>query len=351
MWRRISLTGLPALFVLLSLAGPVVAQSQQQPTTPNLPIGPRTATIQGFVRYQDTEAPADMVKVELRRFTGELVAVDYTRNAGGFRFNEIPQGNYILVIQQEGYLAVRETVDISLGPRMGLTLYLRREDALQVKPQGEAVSLRELSIPSRARNAFRRGLDLAYREQNPAGGLKQFERAIRELPGYYEAHYEKGMLHLQMGEFPQAEQALRRALELSENRYTPAWFGLAALYCLRKQFAEAEQLARKGLESDPDSWQGQFELGRALLGLDRTAEAEAAVRAAQQAKPDYAPVYLLLANIHIRKKDYPALLSDLDQYLKLEPNGPDSEQARKLRQRIQDALANQNHATSSKRQP
>ncbi|MCL6567126.1 MAG: tetratricopeptide repeat protein [Acidobacteriia bacterium] len=350
-WQRILLGTFTACFSLLFLAGFCNAQSQQQPATPNIPIGPRTSNIQGFVRYLDTEAAANMIKVELRRFSGELVAVDYTRNSGEFRFFEIPQGNYILVIQQEGYLPVRETVDISLGPRMGLTLYLRREDSLQAKPPGEAVSVRELSIPARALNAFRRGLELAYREQNPLGGLKQFERAIRELPSYYEAYYEKGMLHLQIGDFPQAEQALRRALELSENRYTPAWFGLAGLYCLRNQFTEAEQLARKGLETAPDSWQGQFELGRALLGQGRTEEAEVAVRSAQQAKPDYAPVYLLLANIHIRKKDYPSLLNDLDQYLKLEPKGPDSEHARNLRQRIQEALASQNRSTPPQHQP
>jgi hypothetical protein len=46
-------------------------------------------------------------------------------------------------------------------------------------------------------------------------------------------------------------------------------------------------------------------------------------------------VYLLLANIHIQRKDYPALLRDLDDYLRLAPLGPEADQARKTRERVQ----------------
>jgi hypothetical protein len=51
--------------------------------------------------------------------------------------------------------------------------------------------------------------------------------------------------------------------------------------------------------------------------------------------PDNPPVYLLLANIHIQRKDYPALVRDLDDYLRLAPIGPEADQARKTRERVQ----------------
>ena len=50
------------------------------------------------------------------------------------------------------------------------------------------------------------------------------------------------------------------------------------------------------------------------------------------------PVYLLLANIHIQRKDYPALLRDLDDYLRLAPTGAEADQARKTKERVQSIL-------------
>jgi hypothetical protein len=54
--------------------------------------------------------------------------------------------------------------------------------------------------------------------------------------------------------------------------------------------------------------------------------------------PDNPPVYLLLANIHIQRKDYAALLRDLDDYLRLAPFGPEADQARKTREHVQSLL-------------
>jgi Tfp pilus assembly protein PilF len=326
------------------------AQSQQPVPAPPTP-SVRTANIQGFVRYADSEKPADMAKVELRRFSGELVALEYTRTSGEFRFFNILAGSYIVTVSLDGYLPVQETVDISLGPQMGMLLYLRKIEQPNPAAPSETVSVRELSIPTKARTAFRRGVELAYQKQDIVGGIKYFDRAIRELPGYYEAYYEKGMLHIQLGQYQEAEQAFRKSLELSESQYARAYFGLAGLFSTQGRYAEAEASARKGLELDSASWQGLFELGRALLGLDRTTEAESTIQAARQNNPDYAPVYLLLANVHIRQKNYPALLGDLEEYLKRQPEGPDSDQARALHQHVRDALASQNRLGSSAPKP
>ena len=44
------------------------------------------------------------------------------------------------------------------------------------------------------------------------------------------------------------------------------------------------------------------------------------------------------ANIHIQKKDYPGLKRDLDDYLRMAPNGPEAEQARATRDHVQKLL-------------
>ncbi len=83
-----------------------------------------------------------------------------------------------------------------------------------------------------------------------------------------------------------------------------------------------------------------FELARALLGLNQVDAAEKSAVEARTQKPELAQLHLVLANIHMRKRNYPALLLDIDAYLKIEPAGPMSDQARAMREKLQQGLAN-----------
>ena len=68
---------------------------------------------------------------------------------------------------------------------------------------------------------------------------------------------------------------------------------------------------------------------------------------AHKRNPDHPQLHLLLANIHIRKRDYPALLKDLDSYLKLAPDSPTSDQARQTREKVRRALANNRNVSAA----
>jgi tetratricopeptide (TPR) repeat protein len=177
--------------------------------------------------------------------------------------------------------------------------------------------------------------------------LAQFERAVTHFPSYYEAYHEMGVAYIRLGQPAEAEKAFRKSIEVSESHYSEAYFALASLLSTNQRFAEAEPLVRQGLELDRNAWEGHYELARALLGLNRVDAAEKSAEEARTRKPDSPPLFLLLANIHIRKHDYPALLQDLDSYLKLEPTGPMSEQARRTREKIQHALGNAQNAPTA----
>jgi len=81
-----------------------------------------------------------------------------------------------------------------------------------------------------------------------------------------------------------------------------------------------------------------------LLRMDRVDAAEKIAEEACERNPESALLHLFLANVHIRKNDYPALLQDLDTFLKLEPEGLTSEQVRQTREKLQRALANPQRA-------
>src|SRR5260370_18530929 len=74
---------------------------------------------------------------------------------------------------------------------------------------------------------------------------------------------------------------------------------------------------------------------RAVRAIERQAVTEKGAKHARDLKPDNAAVYLVLANIHIQLRDHAALLKDLETSLKLSPNGPEADQARKTREELQ----------------
>jgi tetratricopeptide (TPR) repeat protein len=221
----------------------------------------------------------------------------------------------------------------------------------EVRPQvngeiGAAVSVRELSIPVKARKAFKSGLELLATKDTP-GALKSFEQAVKRFPAYYEAYHQIGMAYLELGHREDAEQAFKRSIELSSGRYAPAQIALGAVVCDRGKFIEAERSIREGLELDDAPWLSHYMLAKALFGLGRWDEAERSVHEVIARKSDLPESYLLLSGIHFNQDNYIALLDDLDDYLRLDGESSTAAEARTLREKVKLALAQENHAAAS----
>ena len=212
-------------------------------------------------------------------------------------------------------------VGVCLPPRSG---------AQSQKP-GSKVSVRELSIPSKALRAFEQGID-CLAKSDPAGSLPQFQHAISEFAGYYEAYDRMAAAYLKLWRIPEAEDAFRKSIELSGGRYAHPFLALGAILDGQRKFAEAEGVIRQGLDLEPDSWTGHYYLGMALFGLNRLQDAEHSVHEALFRNADFPNAQLLLADIHLRQQDLRAVLADLDKYLKLVPQGESSEWARAVRE-------------------
>jgi tetratricopeptide (TPR) repeat protein len=199
------------------------------------------------------------------------------------------------------------------------------------------VSVRELSIPPKALHDFQKGIECLTRDDS-AQSLPHFQRAITEFATYYEAYFEIGMADLKLSRTADAEQALRKSIELSGGQYAEPLFALGAVFINEGKFAESEAVTREALDLDPTSWAGHYCLGWALLALNRLDEAEKSVREALRWKSDSLEALLLLADIHHRQQNYPALLKDLDEFLKLKPDSPVGAKVRALRESAEQAL-------------
>ena len=294
-----------------------------------------TFSIDGYVRDDSDQHAMENIRVDLKQSAGIPVNTTFTRGNGEFEFSNLPNGEYVIEINLKDYEPLQQTVSIFNATRRGLSLSLARPMKVVNLNSGASISAHQLSAPHKAHDAFDKGMNLLYGKSDYRGAIAQFQRAIKDFPRYYEAYAEEGSAYLRMGEMAPAEEAIRKSVDLSSGQYSEALFLLSGLLTDTNRYSEAVTFARKATEVDAASWRGPFELARALSGLKQTDEAEKNAVQARDMNPDNPPVYLMLANIHIHRRDYQALLKDLDSYLKLEPTGPDADQARKLRDYLQ----------------
>ena len=109
-----------ALFAVLVVhvagAFPCPAQTRQPPTSTPSP----TLYIRGSLRDADNSRPMEMIKVDLKRMTGEVVSTAFTRSNGEFEFTGLPRGVYYIVVEERGFEPIRESVELLSSSRMGI---------------------------------------------------------------------------------------------------------------------------------------------------------------------------------------------------------------------------------------
>jgi Tfp pilus assembly protein PilF len=324
---------------------PVTARGQQSSPADTVSTGTlaaqgRVASLRGWVAEVESHSRIEGVRIELHATTGVIVGETFTRGNGDFEFDNVPTGTYNLIVETLGYQTVSQQVQVSDGPDWGIAVELRRpiEAAAQLH-QGSMISVRELSIPQKARDAMEKGMAIIYKKSDYQGSIKQFQRAIQAYPFYYEAYAYMGMAYEKLGDASTSEQALRKSVELSEGHYLNALCLLAALLSDSGRFADAEPIARNAVDLDANSWQANSALGSALLGLNRNKEAEVNATAAVKLQPNNPMLRLILANVHIKLRSYLAVLDDLNVYLQLDPIGTLANQVRVKREEIQSAIS------------
>ena len=105
---------------------------------------------------------------------------------------------------------------------------------------GEAVAL------------FNQGQD-AHEKGDLGAALKFYDEALKIIPEFPEAEYQRGTAFLSLKKYDEAEKAFRHALEIREE-WTLPMAQLGSLMVSKNQFAEAEKLLSKAAASDEQNF-------------------------------------------------------------------------------------------------
>jgi Tfp pilus assembly protein PilF len=319
----------PSLLLLLIVSYPLKTFAQLGDTQSN------RATLTGTIYTEQGDHPIMQANVRLCDGGGNLLEESITGDSGDFAFRGLSRRNYILQVSAVGFESNSVSVDLSFNSDRGVPIYLKPTptDARESVAAG-SISAHEMSMPKAARDLLASGKKKYYADKNAAGALEDFQAAVSAAPAYYEAYYQIALADMTLGKKAEAEASLRKSIEISRDKYGEADVGLGTVLLERGEIAQGEKTVRRGIELNPDYWLGHYELGRALLSQNKLPDALKSAEQAKSLAPSAAIVYRLLSNIHLQQKDYPALLADIDSYLKLDPDSPAGARAKQLRELV-----------------
>jgi tetratricopeptide (TPR) repeat protein len=195
--------------------------------------------------------------------------------------------------------------------------------------------VQELKMAAKSHTAFDKGSRL-LEKGDTLGSIAYLEQAIAEYPEHYMAYYDLGVARFRLAQQTQAEQAFQKAIDLTKGNFAPPQLGLGAILCQKSEFPQAVILLQRALELEPGSAVGKYYLGWAQFGLNRLVDAEQTLEQSVLRGAYLAQTYFLLARIHQRQHNLPAMLRDLERYLKLDPR---KEEVRSLAEQIKREMA------------
>ena len=294
--------------------------------------------ISGFVRDEGSNRPLGGVKLELLSSGRQARPSVISGTEGDFAFTGLTNGEYSVIATKTGYDPATVSVTVMRTGAEPVMILLHLSASAKIMSLSGAVSAHELSVPERARGFYEKGRKLLEDENKPAEAIPEFQRAVEAYPSYYEAYTGVGVADYHLGKLREAEDALLKAIDLSESKSLEPLYLLADICNGQRRYQDAELLSRRAIVLDEYAWNGHFELARALVGLRRGTEAEASALRARELKPENPPVHLVLANAHMLEQNYKAAVQDFDAYLSLEPNGPLSPAVRQKREQLQKQL-------------
>jgi len=307
---------------------------------------PTTATVEihGQVRFVDGGAPAANVLVRLESYdSGGSISEAFTDRLGKFRFTGLPPAQYSVRVRQEGYRDAQQNVDMTTTSNGLVMLQLSRDVS---GPNKSMMGSIDAHVPAAAQKEFDKGvaaLDQGGKDKLTFA-VKCFEKAVTIYPQFVEARLRLGTGYMDLEQWDKAEKALLATLEVDPKAFN-ALFALSEIYLRENKISDAEKVLTKGLAVQDASYLGHLNLARVYWEKSREikdlAQAKPAleksyeeVKRALILNPGLGSAHLLKGNLLLRVGRANDAVTEFNEYLRLEPNGPFATETRTLVDKI-----------------
>ena len=298
---------------------------------------PGMALVRGRVVTVDGR-PAANVRVDLRNMASDAsLRSSFTDPSGQFEIGDVAPGRYMLVATS-GFDEASEGIQVLQMAAFEVILRLPRSFAGASTGNAYSVSVQQLKVPSKARDALKHAHD-ALAKQRTDEAWKQVNKALSLYPKYAEALVLRGAIRLGQADFERARADMEEAVQ-ADPQFGMGYIALAATYNAQSRFDDALHALDRGVALSPAAWQGYCEMGKAYLGKgDYQTSLKHLSKAQQLGAKDFAPVHWLKAQALLRLKSYDEAKVELEAYLSQNPEGQNLEHARDALDKVQAFVA------------
>lgn len=194
-------------------------------------------------------------------------------------------------------------------------------------PVNAFVSAADLGIPAKARKEFDKANELAGK-QDLAQAIQRLNKAIAIYPAYASAYNNLGVIYSRLGDSVREREALQKAISINDH-LASAYLNIGRMNITNGDFASAETVLNKAFAFDPNDAMALTLLTYSEFMEQRLDQALANSRKAHSLLGPHALVHLVAARALEQKSRGAEAIAELELFLKEDPSGRNSENARK----------------------
>jgi len=292
--------GVVALAVALVFSAPAFAQGIVKGKVvddKNQPVADAKVTIQGPARNAETK----------------------TNNKGEFVQVGLQSGAYTVTVTKDKVGQAAQKVTVSQGTPAEANFTLTPTSGMS--PEQKAVQ----EAAGAAIEALRAGRD--------DEAITKLNDVVGKLPTCSDCYYNLGLAYTHKQQYPEAEAALKKAIELKPTNPDP-YNGLANVYNAQKKFDDALAMNQKATElagstagaGGAGGAEATYNQGVVLFNAGKYADAATQFEAATKADPTNANAFYQLGMTNLNLGKIPEAVSALETFIKLAPNDPKAAQ-------------------------
>lgn len=301
-------------------------------------------SISGFI-FGSNRTPVPDTFVELQDDLNRTISRVKTDGSGRYFFRGIRQGRYVvrvfpvntIYLEQTGEVEIvniarqsGSSVTYSASENVQKDFYLRDKRAAEARSSSFAVVFAQ-DVPKTARDLYQmavRDFDNKAKQNEADANLR---KAIQIFPDYYEALEKLAQRLIRTGNFIEAADTAKRAVEVNRKGFE-GWYSLGYALNQQKKYSDSLDAVETALDISPLSVNSLFLLGVNLRHLGRYNQAvESLVKAKKASNLPIAEIHWQLALLYTNNlKNYSAAIKELEHFLKISPKYEEADKVREL---------------------
>jgi tetratricopeptide (TPR) repeat protein len=256
-------------------------------------------------------------------------------DSGRFMFAnlDLSIGNYDLLVRLDGFRESRTPLQSGLTATSDS--YLSGNIILIPDPESRRLMEKQDAYTAALLDEYSKALD-DITSKHPDRAVSHLEKVVSEVPGFYDAHMNLGLVYQDLSRRSEAEREFRRAHELNEESARP-FLALGRMLLeeadieigagskpevFQPRLRQAREVLTEVVALDPKLAKAFYYLGAVDFRSRSYADSDRELKHALELEPTLFEARITLINLYIDQKLWQPALDNVDTFLLEFPNSP-----------------------------